>query len=200
MKQQGMSHLVQNNESNEINMQVYNQGSGNTENNNASSGGNVPSKTEVNRQANNMIVARPDSNQQKIDLKKLMMVSMKTESNNDRDFFKRSLEQKFNTMPTVQTLPGHKSLDLNVSLPEIRKNFNYDENKFFDGFETKFTDLIEDRHENVVFPNLKINRSEFCFINTLEDKKKYVKEELISIGAKLERLNKKAKNLASFNI
>jgi hypothetical protein len=38
------------------------------------------------------------------------------------------------------------------------------------------------------------------FINTLEEKKKYAKEELISIGAKLERLNKKAKNLASFNL
>lgn len=199
MKQQGITHLLPNNESTELNMQVYNNGnnanSANTGNNVSS--GNVQSKTEVNKQ---MVVAKPDANQQKIDLKKLMMVSMKTESNNDRDFFKRSLEQKFNTMPTVQTLPGHKSLDLNVSLPEIRKNFNYDENKFFDGFETKFTDLIEDRHENVLFPNLKINKSEFCFINTLEDKKKYVKEELISIGAKLERLNKKAKNLASFNI
>lgn len=199
MKQQGITHLLPNNESTELNMQVYNNGNNanNMNTGNNVSSGNVQSKTEVNKQ---MVVAKPDANQQKIDLKKLMMVSMKTESNNDRDFFKRSLEQKFNTMPTVQTLPGHKSLDLNVSLPEIRKNFNYDENKFFDGFETKFTDLIEDRHENVVFPNLKINKSEFCFINTLEDKKKYVKEELISIGAKLERLNKKAKNLASFNI
>lgn len=199
MKQQGITHLLPNNESTELNMQVYNNGNNanNMNTGNNVSSGNVQSKTEVNKQ---MVVAKPDANQQKIDLKKLMMVSMKTESNNDRDFFKRSLEQKFNTMPTVQTLPGHKSLDLNVSLPEIRKNFNYDENKFFDGFETKFTDLIEDRHENVLFPNLKINKSEFCFINTLEDKKKYVKEELISIGAKLERLNKKAKNLASFNI
>lgn len=112
-----------------------------------------------------------DSNQ-KIDLKKLMMVSMKNEMGNEKDFQKRSLEQKFGHTPPVQGGPGGKCLDLNVALPELKKNFEYDDNKFFDNFEQKFTDLIEDKHDNLFFPNLKLTKQEFQFINTLEDRKK----------------------------
>lgn len=94
-----------------------------------------------------------DSNQ-KIDLKKLMMISMKSETSNEKDFYKRSLEMKFGNTPPVQSLSGGKSLDLNVALPELKKNFEYDDIKFFDNFEQKFTDLIEDKHNGLYFPNL----------------------------------------------
>lgn len=61
---------------------------------------------------------------QKIDLKKLMMVSMKSETSNEKDFYKRSLEQKLGQTGPVQTMHGGKCLDLNVALPELKKNFD----------------------------------------------------------------------------
>lgn len=128
----------------------------------------------VSQNQNNNMALQCDkqSNNQKIDLKKLMMVSMKSETSNGLDFYKRSIEQKLGHTPPVQTMPGGKCLDLNVALPELKKNFDQDDNKFFDNFEQKFTDLIEDKHEHLFFPNLRLTKAEFYFINTLEDRKK----------------------------
>lgn len=135
--------------------------------------GNV-SQNQNNNTNTNMALQydKGHANNQKIDLKKLMMVSMKSQTSNGLDFYKRSIEQKLGHTPPVQTMPGGKCLDLNVALPELKKNFDQDDNKFFDNFEQKFTDLIEDKHENLFFPNLRLTKAEFYFINTLEDRKK----------------------------
>jgi len=87
--------------------------------------GNV-SQNQNNNTNTNMALQydKGHANNQKIDLKKLMMVSMKSETSNGLDFYKRSIEQKLGHTPPVQTMPGGKCLDLNVALPELKKNFD----------------------------------------------------------------------------